>query len=210
MDTVQGSMDVELPARISARGVIAGILGGLALAAVMMALGTAVGVTAFPLDGTARLAGVALAAWSLLSFAVGGFAGGWLAAACARALHRRDGVLHGLITWAALALVSMSLVGGVMRGAAVGILGESSLGGEAGDQAPALSRHKGAELRAWGTFAGLLVPLFAAVAGGALAASRERRIAGLVDERAARRRRPIVTSPRHTGDAPLRPPLPQT
>lgn len=210
METVVGSTDVELPARISARGVIAGLLVGLALAAMMMALGAAIGISAFPRDGSARMAGLGFAGWFLFSFAVGAFAAGWIAAGASRALRRRDGLLHGLVTWAALALVSLSVVGGVMRGVAVGMLGDGSLGGETSNLSPSMSRRHGAEFGAWGTFAALLVPLLAALGGGAVGVTRERRAAGLVDERAARRRRPVVSSPQHTGDLPTRPPLPQT
>ncbi len=203
MDTPQGFVDVELPTRISARAVIAGILVGLALAAMIMALGTAVGVTAFPRAGSPRNLGVGFAAWFLLSLTVGAFGGSWVASGAARALHRRDGVLHGLVTWAAITLISMSLVGTVMRGAAAGMLGEGTLGPEPGG--PAASQHRGAEVSAWGAFAALLLPMLAAMGGGVLGVSRERRVVGLATEHEMRHRRPIVTSPQHTGDIPPRP-----
>ncbi|MGZ3406192.1 MAG: hypothetical protein ACXVAN_07080 [Polyangia bacterium] len=181
MDTVRSSLEIELPARVSVRGVLAGMLVGLALATTMMALGNAVGAAALPRAGSQRAASLELAGWFLLSFVVGAFAGGWVAAGAARALRRRDGVLHGLVTWAAIALVSLSLVGGVMHGVAVGVLSGGPLGGEPGDRPQAmLLRRRGAEIGAWGTFATLLVPLLAAVGGGVVGASRERRAAGLV------------------------------
>ena len=210
MDTVSGSVEVDLPTRISARGVIAGLLVGLALPAIVMSLGTAIGVTTFPRGGSPHGVGIGFAAWFLLSFVIGAFAGGWVAAGAARALRRRDGVLHGLVTWATMALISLSLVGGVMRGLAAGMLGEGSLGGESGDLGRMMPLQRGAEIGAWGTFVALLLPLLAAVAGGILGASRERRAAGLVDVPAAPRRRPIVTSPAAPSDSSLRPPLPQT
>jgi hypothetical protein len=179
MDTVQSSLPIELPARVSVRGVLAGMLVGLALATTLMALGNAIGATAFARVGPPRAASLEIAGWFLLSFAVGAFAGGWVAAGAARALRRRDGVLHGLVTWAAIALVSLSLVGGVMHGVAVGALSGGSLGGEAGDRPQAMLRRKSAEIGAWGTFATMLVPLLAAVGGGVIGASRERRAAGL-------------------------------
>ena len=160
MDTVQRSpLDFGLATRVSVRGVLAGVLVGMALAVMMMALGNAVGATAFPRADSPRSASLELAAWFLFSFAVGAFGGGWIAAAAARALRRRDGILHGLVTWAAIALVSISLVGGVMRGVVLGRPG------------------KGAEIGAWGGFAALVVPLLAAVAGGVIGAARERRAA---------------------------------
>ena len=176
--TVRSPLDVEWPTRVSARGVIAGMLVGLALAAMMMALGNAIGATAFPRTGSPRVVSVELAAWFLLSFTVGAFGGGWIAAAAAPALRRRDGVLHGLVTWAAIALVSLTLVGGVMRSLAVGMWSDGSLGSQSGDGLHAMSRHKGIEIGAWGGFAALIVPLLAAVGGGAIGAARERRVVG--------------------------------
>jgi hypothetical protein len=213
MDTVQGSLDVELPTRVSARGVIAGILVGLALAAMTMALGTAIGATAFGRTNSLRNVGVGFASWFLLSLVVGCFAGGWLASGAARALRRRDGVLHGIVTWAAIALISMSLVGTVMRGATIGLLrGESSPLGEEPGGGSSMSERRGVAVGAWGSFAALFLPMLAAIGGGVLGVRRERRVAGLVLEKEARHRRPIVTSPKHTGDVvpPRHPILPTT
>src|SRR5436305_1578443 len=105
MDTIE----LDLRPRLGVAAIIAGILVALALGATMMALGTAVGVTAFPRAELPHNAGVGFAGWFLLSLAIGCFAGGWIAAGAARVLRRRDGVLHGLVTWAAIALVSLSL-----------------------------------------------------------------------------------------------------
>jgi len=167
---------LELHRRISARAVIAGILVGLALAATMIALGTAVGVTAFPHSGSPRDIGIGFAAWFLVSFTVAAFGGGWVAAGAARALRRRDGILHALVTWAAMALATSSLVGGVMHRVAAGMLGWPSLDGEPG---AGMSRLAGAQFGAWGAFAALFVPMLAALAGGLLGASRERHALGV-------------------------------
>lgn len=186
---------LELHRRISARAVIAGILVALALVATMMALGTAIGVTAFPRTDSMRRIGLGFGGWALLSFAVAAFAGGWVAAGAARALRRRDGVLHAIVTWAAMALATSSLVGGVMHRVAVGMLGDRSLDGEAGGRA--MSQLAGAQIGAWGAFAALVVPMVAAIFGGLIGASRERHVLGV-----PRRRAPVQVS------GPLGPPAP--
>jgi hypothetical protein len=167
---------LELHRRISARGVIAGILVGLALAATMIALGTAVGITAFPHSGSVRGVGIGFAAWFLVSFTVAAFGGGWVAAGASRALRRRDGVLHAIVTWAAMALATSSLIGGVMHRVAAGMLGSRSLDGEPGG---GMSQLAGAQFGAWGAFASLFIPMLAAIAGGLIGASRERQALGL-------------------------------
>ncbi len=194
MDIVQGSVDVELPIRVSARGVIAGILVGLALAALLMALGAAIAVTSFGRVNS-HASGIFIGAWFLVTFAASAFGGSWLAAGAARALRRRDGVLHGIVTWAAMLLLATPMVSTIMR--------DIVRSGLAGD--PSL-----AKLAAWGAFVVPAVALVAAIVGGLVGVARERRVAGLASGRAARRR-PVLTSPQHTGDAPpLRPHAPQT
>src|SRR5512142_2022544 len=118
MDLEQGSANVELPVRVSARGVIAGAIVGLALAAMLTALGAAIGMTAFPGARAQRSTGFGVVAWFVLALGCGAFGGGWCAAGAARALRRRDGVLHGIVTWAAIALVSLTTLGGIMRSVA--------------------------------------------------------------------------------------------
>jgi hypothetical protein len=168
---------LELHRRISARAVIAGLLVGLAFAATMMALGTAVGVTAFSNAGSPRDIGIGFAGWFLVSFAVSAFAAGWVAAGSARALRRRDGILHALVTWAAMALLTSSLVGGVMHRVAVGMLGSRSLDGEMGGRS--MSQLAAGRFGAWGAFAALFIPMLAALAGGLIGASRERHVLGV-------------------------------
>src|SRR6476646_744434 len=167
---------LEIHRRISARAVLAGILVGLALAAMLMALGAAVGATAFS-GSSPRQMGLGFAAWFVMTLTFSAFGGGWIAAGAARALRRRDGVLHAIVTWAAMALASSSLVGGVMHRVAVGMLGDRTLGSP--------------QLGAWGACAALCIPLLAAIAGGLVAASRERHVLGV----SGRRPRVSFTSP---------------
>jgi hypothetical protein len=63
----------------------------------------------------------------------------------------------------------------------------------------------GAALGSWSLFVALVLPLGAAIAGGAIAAGRERRVAGVANERELRRRRPMVSAPVRTGELPNQP-----
>ena len=178
MDTSQASVTPELPVRISARAVIAGILVGLAMAAMLAALGAALGTTVFPGGAVGIGRGLGLGAWFLTSFAASSFAGGWIAAASARALRHRDGVLHGVVTWAAMALATTTMVGGVMHAVAAAGLGQRSL----------------IEAGAWGSFAVLAVSLASAIGGGLVGVERERIVVGLAPARPWPRRRALAAS----------------
>jgi len=144
METAGGSFvatDIEFPTRISARGVIAGVLVGLAIAVLMMVLGAAIGLTAFqPRSDVAKGLGIGFAAWSLLTLIVAAFLGGWVAAAAGRAVRRNDGILHGLVTWAAVTLIGVSLVGGAVRSTVAGIFGVAKTATQAAASSPAANR----------------------------------------------------------------------
>jgi hypothetical protein len=235
-------MDVEFPTRVSARGVIAGVLVGLAFEVMLMVLGAAIGLTAFePSGDVAKGLGIGFAAWTLLALIVSAFVGGWVATGAARAIRRRDGVLHGLVTWAAVTVVGVMLVGGAVSSAVSGMFGVAKTATQAAASSPAVNRAVtnqaqqpgvqqqignaignvtsnpqqlaakadraagGAAIGGWGLFAMLLLPMLAAIGGGAIASGRERRAGGLVPERATRKRKPVVTSPTRTGDLPTQP-----
>jgi hypothetical protein len=253
MDTVRGSVvatEVEFPTRISARGVIAGLLVALAIAALMMVLGAAIGLTAFePRGDVAKGLGIGFAAWTLFTLIVSAFFGGWVGAASARAIRTRDGVLHGVVTWAAVTVVGVALVGGAVRSTLSGIFGVAKTATQAAASSPAANQAAtqaaqgaqqqggvqqqignavgnirqnpqelaakanqaagGAAIGSWGMFLALVLPLGAAIGGGAWASGRERHVVGLTGDRREPHRRAAVTSPTHTGDVPTRP-IPST
>lgn len=179
MDAVQETpaTNLDLPSRISARGVIAGVLVGLACEAMLMVLGTAIGLTALrPRPGFTRDLGLAFSAWLLFATMVSAFVGALVAAGAARSIRRRDGILHGVVTWAGVTLIGVSPMGRMIVRP-----------GESADSAA---------IGTWGMFAAMVVPLVCAIGGGALAAARERRNAGFAGEPRRRlRRRPIVRTP---------------
>ena len=98
--TVSGHYDFS--SRIGARAVTAGAVASLAAASTLMLLGYGLGIApSGPLTAeAAHRMGLGFAAWAALSWIIAGFAGGWLAAAISRSTSRRDGLLHGAITWA--------------------------------------------------------------------------------------------------------------
>ena len=249
MDTVQGSTDiadVQFPTRVSARGVVSGLLVGLALEAMLLVLGAAIGLSALqPSGDVAKGLGIGFAVWLLLTLIISAFFGGWVAAGAGRAIRTRDGVLHGVVTWAAVTVVGLALVGGAVRGAVGSIFGVAKTATQAAASSPAVNRAvdnqaqqggvqqqignavdqatrnpeqlaaktseaaHGAGLGSWGLFIALILPLGAAIGGGAWAAGRERHVAGLPDERTLRHRKPVVTTPAHTAEIPTRP-IPST
>lgn len=147
MDTVLGSTDltdVQFPTRVSARGIISGLLVALALEASLLVLGAAIGLTAFQPSGeVAKGLGIGFAAWVLLTLLVSAFFGGWVAAAAGRTIRTRDGVLHGVVTWAAVTVVGLALVGGAVRGVVGSIFGVAKTATQAAASSPAVNRAVG-------------------------------------------------------------------
>jgi hypothetical protein len=207
MDTLPGSTgstEVAFATRVSARGVISGLLVGLALEATLLVLGAAIGLSALRPGGSfARGLGIGFAVWLLVTLLCSAFVAAWIASAAARAVRRRDGVLHGVVTWGAFSLVGLSLVGNVVSGSVGSLFTAIANASRLSDGAFEAVHHAG--LGSWGMFLALMLPLFAAIGGGAVAAGRERRVVGLPDERARRSRKPMVASPRHTAQVPTRP-----
>lgn len=191
--------------RLSVRAVLAGALFALACDILLTAVGAAMGVTAMsPTAAWSAGIGAGIVVWLVLSLSVSVFFGAWVATAVARSRGRRDGVLHGLVTWAVVTLLALWTVGGTL-GAAMGgmFTAVSGARGEPGlpssapvrplmdvasERLPATLDEPGAvaELAAikraialglWSLSLLLIVPLGASLGGGAVGAQRERRIA---------------------------------
>jgi hypothetical protein len=143
-NTVASMTEVEFPTRVSARAIISGVLVGLAFAVMLMVLGAAIGLTAFgPRGDVAKGLGIGFAGWVLLTLIISAFVGGWVATGAARAVRRRDGVLHGLVTWAAVTLVGVSLLGGAVRSAVGGIFGVAKTAAQTAASSEPLQRAIG-------------------------------------------------------------------
>jgi hypothetical protein len=125
--------------RISWGAIFAGIAVVLVVQLLLMLLGLAVGAaTIDPAAGgtgtpDASTLGIGGAVWWLVSTAIAVFAGAWVAGRLAGMPTKTDGMLHGIVTWAAATLLAFYLltttVGSLVSGA-FGTLGSvaSALG----------------------------------------------------------------------------------
>jgi hypothetical protein len=96
---------VESRSRISATAVVVGATVTLVVLSLLLELGGGLGLFRLPagpiLDAAAaRDAGAGLAVWAALSWTGAAFVGAFVAAVIARSPLRRDGLLHGVATWA--------------------------------------------------------------------------------------------------------------
>lgn len=126
--------------RVSWGSIIAGIVVVLVVELLLMLLGLAVGLaTIDPASGDtpqASTLGIGGGVWWLVSMAIAVFAGAWVAGRLAGMPTRIDGMLHGIVTWAAATLIGFylltttigSLVGGTFGalGNAVQAMGQST------------------------------------------------------------------------------------
>ena len=118
--------------RVSWGAIFAGAIAALATLLLLSLLGAAVGgSTINPAQGDQPGQGTAIGAamWFVVSMLLSLFCGGWVAGRMAGIPNKRDGALHGFITWgvASLALVYMlSSAVGSMLGGAASILGHSA------------------------------------------------------------------------------------
>lgn len=178
---IEGPGVPSLPiARLSFRAVAAGVLVALVTQVVLLLLGGAIGLTAFEPSGqVARAVGFGFLAWLMLSLCASAFFGAWVAASTAQTVERRDGLLHGLLTWAAVSLVGAFLVGGAVRNTLSGVFG--FVGKTVTAAAPAVDGNldvTGTAIGLWGLLWAFILPLGAALVGGAVGARTERKVLG--------------------------------
>jgi hypothetical protein len=121
--------------RISWGAVIAGVVIALAIHMVLSMLGLGIGLTTIePATGgtpEASSLGMGAAIWWVVSGLIATVAAGYVAARLAGVYNRRDGILHGLVTWAAMILVSvwmLSSLAGSALGGAFNIMGNAVSG----------------------------------------------------------------------------------
>jgi hypothetical protein len=118
--------------RISWGAIIAGIAVVLVLQLLLMLLGLAIGTaTIDPAAGgsgipEASTLGMSGGIWWVVSTSISIFAGAWVAGRLAGMPTRTDGMLHGIVTWAAATLLAFYLLTstiGTVVGGAFGALG---------------------------------------------------------------------------------------
>jgi hypothetical protein len=161
---------VELQSRISVRALFVGSTVTLVVLGLLLALGGALGLlpSSSALDAqSVRDAGAGLVAWAALSWIVAASIGGFVSAVTARATDRRDGLLHGLATWAtACAVAGVASCAWFMSATSTGLA----------------SRDLASVFWTRGTFGSFfvadLLALIAALVGGSLGVRSENRISG--------------------------------
>jgi hypothetical protein len=117
---------------VSWSAIFAGVTAAIAVQLLLNLLGVGVGAaTINPQQGQQPGQGLAIGAaiWFALSSIISLFVGGWIAGRLAGVPNRRDGALHGFVTWALASLVIFYLlstaVGGLLGGAA-SVLGQTA------------------------------------------------------------------------------------
>ena len=125
----------QLPAalrRVSWGAIFAGATAVVAVELLLNLLGAGVGAaTINPQEGQVPGQGLALGAviWFALSCIISLFIGGWVVGRLAECPSKRDGALHGFVTWAVASLVLVYMlstaVGGLLGGAA-SVLGQTA------------------------------------------------------------------------------------
>jgi hypothetical protein len=188
-----GSLDrFGLTSRVSARAVTSGVAITLAVGTMLMLFAGVFGLLPtgnFDAESMRRL-GAGFGVWTLVSWILAAFVGAWLAAVIGRSKERRDGLLHGVVTWALTMLAGGLLVWTrLIVALAVGLVTREML---------MAMRTNGLYV---GLFLAYVLTLVASLAGGAFGARVESRTV---------ERRPLVTrEPEGAEYSPTRPPTPQ-
>jgi len=176
---------VEVKNRVQFGPIVAGILTAIATLLILTVLGLAIGASAFEPRDVGEGVGTAAAVWGVISALIAFFLGGWVAAKTAAVAGAGSGMINGLMVGAGILALVLWLTGSGVSG----ILG--TLGSNIGDITGLVQQTGAADAAqtpdvdpqaafntvqdaAWGTLAGLVLPLAAAAIGG-LVGHNERR-----------------------------------
>ena len=117
---------------VSWSSILAGVTAAIAVQLLLNLFGIGVGAaTINPQQGQQSGQGLAVGAaiWFVLSSIISLFVGGWIAARLAGIPNKRDGALHGFVTWAVASLVLFYLLStavGSLLGGAASVLGQTA------------------------------------------------------------------------------------
>ncbi len=109
--------------------IFAGVAVGLSLHLVLMLVGIAAGLTALDqvaegdIGADGRSAGMMAAAWNGISMLIAAFVGGYVAARASGLRRTSDGVLHGVVSWAATTILTAILATSLFTSAMSGMFG---------------------------------------------------------------------------------------
>ncbi len=122
--------------------VFAGVAVGLSVHLLLMLIGIAAGLTAadsladHPSRVDPRNAAMVAAAWNGISMLVAAFVGGYVAARASGLRRTGDGVLHGVVAWAATTILTAILATTLFSAAMSGMFGVLRVAADAARNAP--------------------------------------------------------------------------
>ena len=165
--------------RISWGAILAGAAVAMAIYALLIALGVAVGMSASD-DVNSRTLGTSAGVWGFISLLIALFAGGWVTTQVTTGESRTEAILYGVVLWATTSVLLLWLTAhGVRAGMDAAMTAQSMTGASARasstdtgqtpeERQAAIERAREAGKEgSWWAFAGLLLSMVAAI-GGAL------------------------------------------
>jgi hypothetical protein len=175
---------VQVKNRVQFGPIIAGVLTAITTLLILAVLGLAVGASALEPREAGESLGIGAAIWGIASAVIAFFVGGWVAAKTAAVAGSGSGLINGLMVGAAILVLVLWLTGSGV-GAVIGTLGSSigdivNIAQDQGTSTQDTQQQAQEQLQqvdpnqafdtvrnaAWGTLAGLLIPLAAAGLGG--------------------------------------------
>lgn len=122
---------------ISWPAIFAALAVGIAVQLLLSLAGVALGIYAFDSGGDTETITLAAASWGAVSMLVSGLVGGYVAGRCSGLRRTGDGVLHGLVSWAAMTLLCTALATTALGSLTTGLFGllNSGLDGSASQAA---------------------------------------------------------------------------
>lgn len=175
---------VEVKNRVQFGPIIAGVLTAIATMLILTVLGLAIGASALEPRDVGESLGTGAAIWGIISALIAFFLGGWVAAKTAAVAGAGSGLINGLMVGAVILALLLWLTGtgvGALLGTLGGNIGDIvSVAQQEGTTTQEAQQQVEQGLQqvdpeeafnnvrdsAWGTLAGLILPLVAAGLGG--------------------------------------------
>lgn len=172
--------------------IIAGVLSAIAVLLILTILGLAVGSSALKPRNVGQAVGTGAAIWGIISALIAFFVGGWVAAKTAAVGGVGSGLINGLMVGCTILAIILYLTGTGI-GSAIGLLGtnlgdltnvaqnaginvSSDNAQQQAQQVDPQQAFNAVKNGAWGTLAGIVIPLAAAALGGLLGHNTRRDI----------------------------------
>ena len=163
--------------RISWGAILAGVAVAMAIYALLMSLGVAVGMSVSD-DVNSSTLGTSAGVWGFISLLIALFSGGWVTTQVTVGESRTEAILYGVVLWATTSVLLLWLTAnGVRAGMNTAMAVQNMTGGDqvaaSVDTAQTPEERQAAMDRvreagqegAWWAFAGILLSMVAAVAG---------------------------------------------